>query len=181
MGKKKFADTIGRQRRDPGISSKTKARNAKIAAEKERKRKEQEKERKNKRKQAQRRLKEKKKEKEKKKQEKKDKEKKHMCLNMIVKNEAHVIKNVLECMKKYIDYYVIVDTGSTDNTKTIIKDYFNNNNIKGEIHDVPWKNFGYNRTKALELCRGKAEYCWVIDADDIICGDLVLPDKLTKD
>ena len=51
--------------------------------------------------------------------------KKHtLCLNMIVKNEAHVIENVLECVSKYIDYYIISDTGSVDETKQVIKKYF---------------------------------------------------------
>lgn len=107
--------------------------------------------------------------------------KKKMCLNMIVKNEAHVIESVLECMSKYIDYYIISDTGSTDNTKEIIKNYFDKINIDGEIFDDEWKNFGYNRSKALEHCYGKCEYCWVIDADDIIVGDLYLPDIMDKD
>ena len=108
-------------------------------------------------------------------------EKKKICLNMIVKNEAHVIESVLECMSKYIDYYIISDTGSTDNTKEIIKNYFDNIHIEGEIFDDEWKNFGYNRSKALEHCRGKVDYCWVIDADDIIVGDLFLPEKMDKD
>ena len=104
-----------------------------------------------------------------------------LCLNMIVKNESHVIKTTLENIKQYIDYYIIVDTGSEDNTKEIIKNYFDSVNIEGEIHDIEWKNFGYNRTKALELCRNKCEYCWVIDADDIIIGDLRLPENLKLD
>lgn len=107
--------------------------------------------------------------------------KRKLCLNMIVKNEAHVIESVLECMSKYIDYYIISDTGSTDDTKKIIKDYFDNINIEGEIHDDEWKNFGYNRTKALEHCVGKVEYCWVIDADDLIVGEVFLPDIMDKD
>ena len=58
--------------------------------------------------------------------------KKTICLNMIVKNEAHVIKSTLESIYKYIDYYVISDTGSTDNTKNIIKTFFDSKEIKGE-------------------------------------------------
>ena len=104
-----------------------------------------------------------------------------LALNMIVKNEEHVIKSTLECISKYIDYYIICDTGSTDNTKKFIKDFFDKKNIKGEIHDIPWKNFGYNRSIALELCNNKCEYCWIIDADDIIIGDLILPKVLDKD
>lgn len=100
---------------------------------------------------------------------------------MIVKNEAHVIQSVLECMSKYIDYYIISDTGSTDDTKKIIKDYFDKINIEGEIYDDEWKNFGYNRSKALEHCVGKVEYCWVIDADDLIVGDIFLPEIMDKD
>ena len=29
-----------------------------------------------------------------------------LCLNMIVKNESHVIRETLENVYKYIDYYV---------------------------------------------------------------------------
>ena len=101
-----------------------------------------------------------------------------LCLNMIVKNESHIICETLDCISKYIDYYVIIDTGSTDNTKEVITNFFKTKNIKGEIHDVPWKNFGYNRSEAIKYCKGKAEYIWVIDADDLIVGDLKLPEKL---
>ena len=99
---------------------------------------------------------------------------------MIVKNESHIICETLDCISKYIDYYVIIDTGSTDNTKEVITNFFKEKNILGEIHDVPWKNFGYNRSEAIKHCKGKAEYIWVIDADDLIVGDLKLPDKLEE-
>lgn len=94
---------------------------------------------------------------------------------MIVKNEAHIIQETLNDVYRYIDYYIISDTGSTDNTIQVIKDFFDSKNIKGEIHQNEWKNFGYNRTVGLELCKDKAEYIWVIDADDIIVGNFVLP------
>src|SRR3989304_7603458 len=102
-----------------------------------------------------------------------------ICLNMIVRDEEHVIGETLECMSKYIDYYVISDTGSVDKTKEVIKTFFDSKNIKGEIYDDVWKNFGHNRTLALQECVGKSEYIWVIDADDIVIGDLVLPRNMT--
>ena len=48
-----------------------------------------------------------------------------ICLNMIVKNESHIIKNTLEmlCNKIKFDYWVICDTGSTDGTQDIINNF----------------------------------------------------------
>ncbi len=56
-----------------------------------------------------------------------------ICLNMIVKNESHIIKATLDCIVKYIDYWVISDTGSTDNTIDIILNKFKQLNIPGKI------------------------------------------------
>lgn len=100
---------------------------------------------------------------------------------MIVKNEAHIIKETLQSVSKYIDYYVISDTGSTDGTQTIIKKYFDSINIQGEIHQDEWRDFGYNRSLALKHCSGKGDYAFVIDADDLIMGNLVLPENMTAD
>ena len=47
--------------------------------------------------------------------------KKTISLCMIVKNESHIIHECLESVYKHIDYWVISDTGSTDNTQKIIK------------------------------------------------------------
>lgn len=95
-----------------------------------------------------------------------------LTLCMIVKDESHIIKECIQSLSKYIDYYVICDTGSTDNTKQIIKEYFDSQNISGEIHDHVWENFGANRSKALELTKGKTKWVIMIDADDYIDGDM---------
>lgn len=89
-------------------------------------------------------------------------------LNMIVKNEAHIILEGLECIWPLIDVYVIVDTGSTDHTKQIIKTFFDSKKIPGYIYDSEWKDFGTNRSEALQLCEGKMDYAIVFDADDLI-------------
>lgn len=105
-----------------------------------------------------------------------------LCLNMIVKNESHIIEETLENICKYfdLDYWVISDTGSTDNTIEIIENFFKSKNISGEIKQEPWQDFAYNRNKALEACEGKADYVLFFDADDLIEGELSLP-PLTED
>jgi len=109
--------------------------------------------------------------------------KKTICLNMIVKDESHIIKQTLENICSYInlDYWVISDTGSSDNTKEIIIDFFKEKNIKGELVEHEWRDFAYNRNKALDCAYNKSDYIFLFDADDKICGNLILPDKLLLD
>jgi hypothetical protein len=114
-----------------------------------------------------------------------------ICLNMIVKNEAHIIEELFSTVSKYIDYYVISDTGSTDGTQQKIIDYFNKVGIQGEVLQNTWVcptkeinyfDFGLNRTLALDACKGKSDYIWIIDADDLVVGDFPIKSKrLTAD
>jgi len=94
---------------------------------------------------------------------------------MIVKNETHIIKECLDSIYKYVDYWVIVDTGSTDGTQELIKNFFAEKGIPGELHERPWVSFGDNRTEALQLCDGKADWAWMIDADDYVEGEFQFP------
>lgn len=111
-----------------------------------------------------------------------------ICLLMIVKNETHIIKETLDSIKKYIDYWVICDTGSTDGTQEMIKKYFEDANIKGELFQHEWRDFGHNRTLAFNCAynsKNKSDYVWVIDADDLVNiplnGDFNFPKKMTCD
>ena len=107
--------------------------------------------------------------------------KKTVALCMIVKNESDIILECLSSLYKLIDYWVIADTGSTDNTKELITNFFKEKNIPGEIVDHEWKNFGHNRTLAFDAAKGKADYAFVIDADDYVEGDLVWPEDMDAD
>jgi len=89
-------------------------------------------------------------------------------LCMIVKNESHIIHEALNCTLPLVDTFCIVDTGSTDNTIDVIRDYYRRRQIPGHVHQRPWKDFGHNRSEALALCDGQMDYILVIDADDLI-------------
>lgn len=90
--------------------------------------------------------------------------KRAICLNMIVKNENPILKRCLESVMPFIDYWVIVDTGSTDGTQELIKQTMKD--VPGELHERPWVNFAHNRNEALELARNHADYILIMDADD---------------
>ena len=110
-------------------------------------------------------------------------DKKTICLNMIVKNEAAIIQDTLENIIAHIplDYYVISDTGSDDNTAEIIEQFFAEKGIKGEIHHDKWVNFAHNRNCALQHAQGKTDYVLIFDADDRFEGTFELPEELTSD
>jgi hypothetical protein len=99
-----------------------------------------------------------------------------ICLNMIVRDESHIIKKTLQNIldKINITYWIISDTGSTDGTQQIIKDFFKENNINGELYEDEWRDFGYNRTKALRYAYDKTDYLLIFDADDVIVGNFNL-------
>ena len=105
-------------------------------------------------------------------------ERARICLNMIVKDEAPVIRRCLASIKDLIDYWVIVDTGSSDGTQDIIRHFMRD--IRGELLDRPWIDFGHNRSEALEAAREKGDYLLFIDADEVLERDRPLP-ALDKD
>ena len=91
-----------------------------------------------------------------------------ICLNMIVKNESRIIKRLLDNVISIIDTYCICDTGSTDNTIELIKEYFVQKGITGKIIQEPFKNFCYNRNFALNACIGLSDYVLLLDADMVL-------------
>jgi SAM-dependent methyltransferase/tetratricopeptide (TPR) repeat protein len=89
---------------------------------------------------------------------------------MIVRNEAHIIHEAIAAVAPHIDCWVIVDTGSNDDTQDRIRRLMAERGIPGELHERPWRDFGHNRSEALSLAQGRADYIWVMDADDVVEG-----------
>jgi tetratricopeptide (TPR) repeat protein len=82
---------------------------------------------------------------------------------MIVKNEADRILDCLRSAKPYIDYWTIIDTGSTDKTRTLIEDELAS--IPGSMFQHPWINFGHNRSIAFKAAKNTADWLLALDAD----------------
>lgn len=82
-----------------------------------------------------------------------------LTLSMIVKNEEKYLKDCLESVKGVVDEIVIVDTGSTDKTIEIAKEY------KAKIYHFDWINdFSAARNYALQYSSG--EWILYLDADE---------------
>src|SRR6266699_3447605 len=98
---------------------------------------------------------------------------KSIGLCMIVKNEAHVIARCLESFLPLLDYVLIVDTGSTDETVSVSRKFLQERKIPGEIRHQPWQDFASNRTAALAMLRDRREidYRLMIDADQVAIYD----------
>jgi glycosyltransferase involved in cell wall biosynthesis len=98
-----------------------------------------------------------------------------ICLNMIVKDEAHVIRRCLDSVRPLIDAWVIADTGSTDGTQNLIRELLSD--IPGTLFERPWVSFAHNRNEALEASRGRCDYTLLVDADNVLDVDVgfVLP------
>lgn len=90
---------------------------------------------------------------------------KTICWNAIVKNEAHIIERCMTSMVNELNYWVVVDTGSTDGTQDIIRTFMAQHGIPGELIERPWVNFSHNRSEALALAETKADYILFCDAD----------------
>ncbi|MCW2834598.1 MAG: hypothetical protein JWN68_2551 [Nocardioides sp.] len=90
-------------------------------------------------------------------------------LYMIVKDEAHIIERCLRSALPFVDWWVIVDTGSIDGTQDVVRRVLDG--VPGELHERPWVDFGHNRQESLELAaafpaRSADSYALWIDADD---------------
>jgi len=102
-----------------------------------------------------------------------------ISLCMIVRNESRVIRRCLESILPIIDYWIICDTGSTDDTMDIIRNVLSK--VPGELHQDEWRNFAWNRNRYLEHARGKTEYVLVMDADQVLMQKDFDPAQLRLD
>ncbi|MCR6795765.1 glycosyltransferase family 2 protein, partial [Bacillus paranthracis] len=84
-----------------------------------------------------------------------------LSLVMIVKNEEKHVERCINHVKEYVDEIIVADTGSTDNTKSILE------KLSVRVVDVKWNdNFSDARNIAIEYSTG--DWIIMLDADETI-------------
>jgi len=89
---------------------------------------------------------------------------KHLSLCMIVKNEEKNLKKCLKNAKIYADEIIIVDTGSSDKTKEVAKEFTD------KIYDFVWCD-DFSKARNFSFDNASFEYCMWLDADDFLPDD----------
>lgn len=89
-----------------------------------------------------------------------------ICLTMVVCNESVVISRCLSSVRSLIDYWVILDAGSTDNTKELIREFLKD--IPGELHEYSSSESKDIGNEALALSRDKGAYILCMGACDYL-------------
>ncbi len=85
-------------------------------------------------------------------------------LCMIVKNEEKVLKRCLNSIKGIFDEIIICDTGSTDKTKEIAKEFTD------KIYDFKWCD-DFSKARNFAFSKSESDYNMWLDADDVITED----------
>lgn len=89
-------------------------------------------------------------------------------LCMIVKDEAHGIAKTLQSFAPFIDYWTIMDTGSTDNTADVVRETLRA--VPGELIEGPFVDFSTTRNHVLAHHGEKTRWTLMPDADDYLVG-----------
>lgn len=84
-----------------------------------------------------------------------------ISLCMIVKNEQDVIARCLDSVKGIVDEIIIIDTGSTDNTKEIVENYTDT------IFDFQWID-DFSTARNYSFSKATKDFILWLDADDVI-------------
>lgn len=84
-----------------------------------------------------------------------------ISLCMIVKNEEAVLARCLSSYAPVVDEIVIIDTGSTDRTKEIAREYTD------LVYDFPWTG-SFSDARNASFCKATKDYILCADADEVL-------------
>lgn len=84
-----------------------------------------------------------------------------LSLCMIVKNESETLSRCLESVKSAMDEIIIVDTGSSDDTKKIALEFTD------KVYDFMWID-DFSAARNYSFSKATGDYIIWLDADDVI-------------
>ena len=84
-----------------------------------------------------------------------------ISLCMIVKNEEKVLARCLDSIADLMEEIIIVDTGSTDDTKKIAAKYTEH------IYDFEWID-DFSAARNFSFSKATKDYIYVADADEVL-------------
>ena len=87
-----------------------------------------------------------------------------ISLCMIVKNEERILRRCLDSLADLVDEIVIVDTGSTDNTKSIAAEYTE------KVYAFEWVD-DFSAARNFAFSKATKEYIYSADADEALNGE----------
>lgn len=99
-----------------------------------------------------------------------------LCMISMFKNDSKNIGKMLESVTPYIDYWIIQDNGSTDDSSNIIKEWANKYKIPGRMYKVKegWVNFSWNQDYLLQTALKEQHCCdWIMKMD---CNEILEAD-----
>jgi len=76
-----------------------------------------------------------------------------ICLSMIVRNEARIIERCLDAVRPVVDAVCVCDTGSTDGTPDLVREWLARHRVPGRVERHAWRDFGHNRTLAIRAAQ----------------------------
>ena len=89
-----------------------------------------------------------------------------LSLCMIVKNEEKLLPGCLESAKDFVDEIIIVDTGSTDKTIEIAKQY------NAKIYEHPWEN-NFSKHRNQSISYATSDWILYLDADEELANQVI--------
>lgn len=93
----------------------------------------------------------------------------NIALVMMVKDEEPFILKTLKSVSSVIDIFIILDTGSTDNTVSVIQKYCSDNNKILYLYESPFVDFSTSRNLLLSYCEKiNVQYLLLLDCSDCI-------------
>src|SRR5690606_28598474 len=89
---------------------------------------------------------------------------------VMMRDEAPYIHKTIAAAAPWVDCFVVLDTGSTDNSVEAVRHLCAGANLPCYVMDIPWIQFGPSRNHLMDYVERIAHYAVLLDASDEVRG-----------